>query len=229
MQSTGTHLDAGVVLDAAAGDDVGHAGQATYPGKSRAHFDRSSARRQAAGSRRWAASGDASQKASSLSRRRVEPARHRPHLDGLVALVAVRARRPRRDAHDRPAGDPLHLVAEAHRQRAARDHVDLLHLVVEVPGALLEVGVGRDADQRDRQLLSVQGLRQPPELARDVRVRVVVGHVVRVDDRVVARCHAAHCRARRPGGGGQSSSWRPCRPWPRAAARASSNQSSTRR
>ena len=72
----------------------------------------------------------------------------RPHLDRLVALVAVRARRLRRDAHDASGTDARDLVAEAHGQRAARDDVQLLDLGVEVPGALLEVGVRRHADER---------------------------------------------------------------------------------
>src|SRR5690606_15497858 len=66
-----------------------------------------------------------------------QPARDRPHLDRLVAAVAVRARRLGRDPH-RGAGRHLDdLVAEAHRQRAARDEVQLLDLLVDVAGALL--------------------------------------------------------------------------------------------
>ena len=48
------------------------------------------------------------------------------------------------------------LVAEAHGQRAARDEVELLDLGVEVAGALLEVGVRRHADERDRELLAAE-------------------------------------------------------------------------
>src|SRR3954468_24804194 len=64
----------------------------------------------------------------------VDPARDRPHLDRLVALVAVRARRARRDTHGRAGTDGRDVVPEAPRQRAARDDVELLDLVVEVAG-----------------------------------------------------------------------------------------------
>ena len=50
-----------------------------------------------------------------------------------------------------------HVVAETDGQRAAGDDVDLFDLVVEVAGALLEVGVRRDADERDRELLGLEG------------------------------------------------------------------------
>jgi hypothetical protein len=66
------------------------------------------------------------------------------------------------------------VVAEAHRQRPARDDVDLFLLVVEVAGALLEVGVRRDPDQRHRHLLGAQRVGQPAELAGDARALVVV-------------------------------------------------------
>ena len=52
-----------------------------------------------------------------------------------------------------PAADLVDVVADAERERPARDEVDLLDLVVEVAGALLEVRVRRDADQRQRDLL----------------------------------------------------------------------------
>ena len=79
----------------------------------------------------------------------------------------------------------VHLVAGAERQRPARDDVELLDLVVEVAGALLEVRVRRDADQRRRELLGLQRVGQAPELARDVGVRVDVVGVVGGDDPVV--------------------------------------------
>src|SRR6185312_7562288 len=82
-------------------------------------------------------------------------ARDGPHLHVVIALVAVRARRLRRDAYDRARPDLRHILAEAHRQRSPRDDVDLLDLLVEMPGALLEVRVRRNADQRDRQLLAL--------------------------------------------------------------------------
>ena len=65
--------------------------------------------------------------------------RDRPHLDGLVALVAVRAPRPGATRTAEPARDLVHVVAEAHRQRAGGDEVELLELLVVVAGALLEV------------------------------------------------------------------------------------------
>ena len=62
----------------------------------------------------------------------------------------------RRDAHGRARADLADLVAEAHRQRPARDEVELLDLVVVVAGALLEVRVRRHADQRHRELLAAE-------------------------------------------------------------------------
>jgi len=53
---------------------------------------------------------------------------------------------------------------------------------VEVAGALLEVRVGRDADQRRGELLAGQRAGQRAELAGDVGPRVDVVDVVRVDD-----------------------------------------------
>src|SRR3954466_6760265 len=50
----------------------------------------------------------------------VDLARDRPHLDRLVALVAVRARRAGGDPHGARRGHALDLLAEAHRQRPAR-------------------------------------------------------------------------------------------------------------
>ena len=67
-----------------------------------------------------------------------------------------------------PGADLVDVVADAERQRPARDDVDLLDLVVEVARALLEVRVRRDADQRQRDLLGAQRGRQAAELARDV-------------------------------------------------------------
>src|SRR3954465_4510108 len=116
----------------------------------------------------------------------VDLARDRPHLDRLVALVAVGARRARRDRHRARRGHALDLVAEAHRQRPARDEVELLDLVVVVAGALLEVRVRRDADQRRGELLGAERSGQPAELARDVSAVVGVLDVVGADDRVVA-------------------------------------------
>src|SRR3954468_16984479 len=77
--------------------------------------------------------------------------RERPQLDRLVSLVAVRADRLRGHAHRSSGVDRLDLLAEAHRQRASGDEVDLLDLAVPMAAALLEVGVGRDPDQGDRQ------------------------------------------------------------------------------
>src|SRR3954449_4370724 len=134
----------------------------------------------------------------------VDLARDRPHLDRLVALVAMRARRPRRDPHRARRGHALDLVAEAHRQRPARDEVELLDLVVVVAGALLEVRVRRDADQRRGELLGAERSGQPAELARDVGAVVGVLDLVGIDDRVAAHgCHAyPRTRAGTPVGSG---------------------------
>ena len=134
------------------------------------------------------ASGDASQKSSIFTE------------SALVALAARPptsrpARRPRCGATAACCGatrttDPAptcaDVVAEAHRQRPARDEVELLLLLVVVAGALLEVAVRRHADQRHRDLLGAERVAQGPELAGDVRAGVDVVDVVRVDDRVVA-------------------------------------------
>ena len=48
--------------------------------------------------------------------RALDAARDGPHLDGLVALVAVRARRARGDADDRSGADAVHVVGQAHGQ-----------------------------------------------------------------------------------------------------------------
>ena len=50
-----------------------------------------------------------------------------------TGLVAMRADRPRRDAHRRARLHPAHVVAEAHRERAPRDEVQLLELLVVMP------------------------------------------------------------------------------------------------
>src|SRR3954469_2280096 len=123
-----------------------------------------------------------------------EPARDRPDLDGLVALVAVRARRARRDAHHRTGRHLLDVVAEPYGQRPGRDHVDLLDLLVVVAGPLLEVRVRRDPDQGHRQLLGLERPGEPAELTGDVGAFVVVVDVVGGDDRVVAH----HLDAMRP-------------------------------
>ena len=75
----------------------------------------------------------------------------------------------------------VHVVARPERQRPAGDDVDLLDLVVVVPGALLEVRVGRDADQRDRDLLGAERVGEAAKLARDVAAGVVVLGVVGVE------------------------------------------------
>ena len=133
-------------------------------------------------------------------RRPVEPARSRrawSHPRGPACArppTARPARRPRcgatrrlgRDAHGRSGADGRHLVPEAHRQRAARDEVELLELLVVVAGALLEVGVRRYADQRHRELLGAECLRERPELARDVGAGVGALDLVGGDDREAA-------------------------------------------
>jgi hypothetical protein len=52
-------------------------------------------------------------------------------------------------------------------------------------GALLEVAVGRNPDQRDRDLLGAERLGEGTKLARDVRTGVGVVDVVGPDDREV--------------------------------------------
>lgn len=64
----------------------------------------------------------------------------RPHLDVLVALIKVRAGRAGRDPHCGGRA-VISSVEEVHRQRSAREEVDLLDLLVVVAGALLEVRV----------------------------------------------------------------------------------------
>src|SRR5215218_8828217 len=116
----------------------------------------------------------------------IDLAGDRPELDRLVAEVAVGAHRLRWHPDYRARRDLAHVVAEAHRQRAASDDVELLLLLVPVPGPLLEVRMGRDAHQSHRDLLSAERVGQRPKLAGNVAVGVGVVNFLRIDDRVVA-------------------------------------------
>ena len=70
--------------------------------------------------------------------------------------------------------------------RGAPGHqVDLLDLVVEMAGALFEVGMGRDADQGERHLLTAQILGQAPELTGNVAARVGILDIIGANDRIL--------------------------------------------
>ena len=142
-----------------------------------------SARRQ----RVCAASGEASQKSSSLVAPESSSFWETAHSSTgwSPSLRCERGVRGATRTAD-PGRDGVDVVAAAHRQRAAGDEVDLLLAVVEVAGALLEVRVRRHADQRQCDLLAAEGVGQGPELPRHVGARVEVGHLVGGDDRVVA-------------------------------------------
>ena len=135
----------------------------------------------------WAASGEASQNSSIFVASPWSSLRETAH-SSTGSSPSLRCERGvlGRDAHRGGRAHRPDLVAEAHGQHAAGDEVELLHLVVEVAGALLEVRVRRHADQGRRELLGAQRLGQPPELAGHVGARVGVASVVRVHDRVVS-------------------------------------------
>src|SRR5579884_2619293 len=102
--------------------------------------------------------------------------RDRPHLHGLIALVAVRARRLRRHADGSRRADRADLLAEAHGQRAAGQQIELFDLVVEMARPLLEVRVGGDPDQRGSQLAASERAGQAAEFPGYIAARVgVVG------------------------------------------------------
>ena len=116
-------------------------------------------------------SGDASQKSSILVASACSILREIAHIS-TGSASSLRCDRGVLGATLTAAGalnDP-DLVAEAHRQGAARHEIELLDLVVEVAGPLLEVQVRRHANQRHRQLLADQISCEPAELARGRRI-----------------------------------------------------------
>ena len=123
----------------------------------RRRADPEGARTRASPRRCWAASGEASQKSSIFVASPWSSLREIAHIStGSSPRLRCDRGRARRDAHGRAGAHLVDVVAEAHRQRAAHDEVDLLDLRVEVPGPLLEVGVRRHADERHRELLGAQ-------------------------------------------------------------------------
>jgi hypothetical protein len=76
------------------------------------------------------------------------------------------------------------LVTEAHRQNSTAHQIELLDLVVEVTGALLEVRVRGDPDEGHRQLPAPQRLGEAAKLARNVGRVMWVVDLVGLDDGV---------------------------------------------
>src|SRR4051794_1831431 len=109
---------------------------------------------------RWrccAASGDASQKSSILVASDSSTLREIAHIS-TGSPASLRCDRGVPGATR--ATDPAPTVRTSSPKRIVsvpRVDVELLDLVVVVPGALLEVRVRRHADQRDRHLLGAEG------------------------------------------------------------------------
>ena len=108
----------------------------------------------------WAASGEASQNSSIFVASLWSSLREIAHIS-TGSSPSLRCERGVRGATrtTEPARTASDVVAGAEGQRPARDDVELLDLVVVVAGALLEVRVRRDADQRDRELLGLRARR----------------------------------------------------------------------
>jgi hypothetical protein len=66
-----------------------------------------------------------------------------------------------------------------------------------VAGALLEVRMRRDSDQRQRDLLGAERIAERPELARNTGALVEVVYGVRADDGVVAHARSVTVDERR--------------------------------
>ena len=109
------------------------------------------------------------------------PWRHDPHLDGLVALIAVRARRLRVNPNRSRSLENDHVAPAAHRQGSVADQINLLEVLMSVSGSALKVRVRRDAHQRGGQLTPAQCLRQRAKLSRDIGALVKIVYRVRIN------------------------------------------------
>jgi len=81
------------------------------------------------------------------------------HISTSSSLsLRMRAGRPGRDAHRGRSAHRLDPVEKAHRQGATGDEVDLLDLLVVMARALLKIGVGRNPDECDSDLVAPQSV-----------------------------------------------------------------------
>jgi hypothetical protein len=102
----------------------------------------------------------------------------RPHISTGSSPSLRCARRVRDNPERSRSSEDEHIVTAADREGSTADQVELLEVLVGVGGPAFEVGMRRDAHERDGKLTRAERLGQGPKLSRNV------GPVMKVLDRI---------------------------------------------